>query len=382
MKSSKSLRLVYIANSRIPTEKAHGIQIMEMCEAFAREGAEVELVVPRRLNPIKENPFEYYGVEKNFKINKLPCLDLVRFGKIGFFIQSLSFAKMAMFYTLFKKADIIYSRDELPLFCLSFLKKNLYWEAHAKIYNIFVRRVLKRAMGIVCITQKLKDFYIGKEAGSNRILVSSDAVDIKKFEVQNSKFETRKKFGFPESKILVGYVGMLRTLDMEKGVDIAIKALNFLDKKTALVLVGGYKKDIDYYKGVVKNLNLEDRVIFVGQTGRDLVPQYLSAFDVLLAPYPQNEHYKYFMSPLKIFEYMAAKRPIVVSDLPSVREVLSEESAVLVEPDNPRALAEGVKKALEPEVAEKISERAYQSAKNYTWQKRAEEILDFINKHE
>ncbi|MCH7883412.1 hypothetical protein IIA95_03290, partial [Patescibacteria group bacterium] len=78
------MKLIYIANARIPTEKAHGIQIMKTCEAFADNGAEIELVVPWRFNPIKNDPFEYYDVKRVFKIVKIPSLDLTAFGKIGF----------------------------------------------------------------------------------------------------------------------------------------------------------------------------------------------------------------------------------------------------------------------------------------------------------
>ena len=84
------MNFVYIANARIPTEKAHGIQIMKMCEAFASLGIDVELVVPWRFNSIHVDSFEYYGVKRVFKIVKIPSLDLTAFGKIGFLIQAFS----------------------------------------------------------------------------------------------------------------------------------------------------------------------------------------------------------------------------------------------------------------------------------------------------
>ena len=63
--------LLYVANLRLPTEKAYGIQIAKMCEAFAEYGLKVTLIYPKRNNPnIKENIFDYYSVKKNF-ISKL-----------------------------------------------------------------------------------------------------------------------------------------------------------------------------------------------------------------------------------------------------------------------------------------------------------------------
>ena len=93
-------KIMYIANARIPTEKAHGLAIMKMCEAFARQRTEVELVVPRRLNPIQDDPFEYYDVERNFSLVKLPSIDLVWIGRIGFLVQLVTFSLFA-FITFF-----------------------------------------------------------------------------------------------------------------------------------------------------------------------------------------------------------------------------------------------------------------------------------------
>jgi len=200
------MKIIYIANARIPTEKAHGIQIMKMCEAFAElkvedEKLKVELVVPRRLNNIKENPFVYCGVEENFKIIKLPTLDLVEFGKIGFLIQSFSFCFIFFFlFSFFKKFDFIYSRDEFSLYFFSFFKKNLFWEAHTKRENFIVKRVFKKVNGIISITQGLKDFYVKNfRVNSNKILVVSDGVDIEKFKVESGKLKVRDRLGLPQS---------------------------------------------------------------------------------------------------------------------------------------------------------------------------------------
>ena len=73
---------------------------------------------------------------------------------------------------------------------------------------------------------------------------------------------------------------------------------------------------------------------------------------------------------------MAAKRPIVASDLPSIREVLNEGNAILVEPDNPKALAQCIKKAL---TSDDVSQKAFEDVQEYTWDKRVKKILKFIN---
>ena len=74
-------KLIYLGVLRIPTEKAHGLQIMQNCEAFANAGYDVELWAARRINTPEmrqiNDPFAFYGVTENFKLRRLPLLDLM-----------------------------------------------------------------------------------------------------------------------------------------------------------------------------------------------------------------------------------------------------------------------------------------------------------------
>jgi len=110
------------------------------------------------------------------------------------------------------------------------------------------------------------------------------------------------------------------------------------------------------------------------------MPYYLKSADVLILPNSgKKDVSRYWTSPMKMFEYMASQRPIVASDLSSIGEVLSENNSILVEPDNPQALAEGIKKVLDDkELSQRISQQAYIDVKKYTWDKRAQKILDFV----
>jgi glycosyltransferase involved in cell wall biosynthesis len=86
------------------------------------------------------------------------------------------------------------------------------------------------------------------------------------------------------------------------------------------------------------------------------------------------------MSPLKMFEYMASQRPVISSDLPSVRDVFNEKNCVFCRPDDPADLAKKIAMILaKPDLAEKISQQAYQDVKFYTWEKRAAKIINFID---
>jgi len=112
-----------------------------------------------------------------------------------------------------------------------------------------------------------------------------------------------------------------------------------------------------------------------------LVPDAMAACDVLVYPAPAKQH-PYFVrdtSPLKLFEYMASGQPIVASDLPSVREILNNDNAILVRPDDSRTLAEGIETIVEnTELAEKISNKSHQDVQNYTWQRRVQTVIETI----
>jgi glycosyltransferase involved in cell wall biosynthesis len=83
---------------------------------------------------------------------------------------------------------------------------------------------------------------------------------------------------------------------------------------------------------------------------------------------------------MKLFEYMAADRPILASDLPSIREILDENNATFFKPDDSKDLSEKVKYVLSnPESTEKRTRQAKEDVKNYTWQKRAEKIMEFLD---
>ena len=175
------MKLLYISNARIPTEKAHGIHIVKMCEVFA-QAAEVELIIPMRFNKIKESPFKYYGINPNFKIKKLFCFDLIPLdrylGYSSLWLESLSFTMSVFFYLLFKKSDIIYTRDKSLLFISPF-RKNFIFETHTFPKNYFLySSFFKRLKGIIVITQKLKEAFIEKRIAEDKILTAPQRLEI------------------------------------------------------------------------------------------------------------------------------------------------------------------------------------------------------------
>lgn len=225
---------------------------------------------------------------------------------------------------------------------------------------------------MVVITQKLKDSFVKSGIPSKNILVAPDGVDFEMFDIQLSKERAREKLGLPQDKKIILYTGHLYKW---KGIDVLTEAAGKLDKGTLVYLVGGMEKDIQKLK------NKESAAKIVGHRPYDEMPVWLKAADVLVLPNSSKEEIsKNWTSPMKLFEYMSAKRPIVASNLPSVREILGEKNSLLVEPDDPAALAEGINKVLsDPAFSERVSAEAFKDVQGYTWPERVKNILSFFS---
>ncbi|PIT93677.1 hypothetical protein COU00_03070, partial [Candidatus Falkowbacteria bacterium CG10_big_fil_rev_8_21_14_0_10_43_11] len=196
------MNLIYIANSRIPTEKAHGLQIVKMCEAFSNYSEEVQLIIPKRKNDINEDIFSYYQTKDNFKIKKINSFDFYQYweylGKLSFWLQSFSFAIRLLFMKADKKS-IIYTRDPEIGWLFSLRGYKTVYEAHTWpenrrwLYKFLIRKIKK----IITISYGLKGAFISAGCPENNILVAPDGVDLEEFGIKISAAEARRKLKLP-----------------------------------------------------------------------------------------------------------------------------------------------------------------------------------------
>jgi glycosyltransferase involved in cell wall biosynthesis len=160
-------------------------------------------------------------------------------------------------------------------------------------------------------------------------------------------------------------------------VDVLLEALAGVPEADGLI-VGGHEREPDLARtqALAQSLGISERVTFAGRVDPPRVQAMLAGAAVLVLPNTASAISSRFTSPLKLFEYMGAGRPIVASDLPALREILTPDvHALLVPPGQPTALAAGIRRILtEPGLGARLGAAAAAAFRDYTWDKRAERL--------
>ncbi len=368
------MKILYLASARIPTEKAHGLQIMKMCEAFARLGHTVELVVPRRNDALSEDPFDYYGIKRIFAIRVLPALQTVGLGYLGFLLHRLSFAYSVWRYGKNTEANVIYGRDEFALLACGIRAPRVY-EAHEGRWNVVVHQAVHQVERVVVITHALKKFFVAHGVSEGKLLVAPDAVAYEQFALAETKEEARARTGLPQDATIVMYAGHLYAW---KGVDTLAEAARLLPE-ALVVFVGGTDRDRQRF---TERYKMHKTIRVIPTQPHAEIPHYLRSADVLVLPNTAREPLSsLYTSPMKLFEYLASGRPVVASDLPSLREVVDESCAVFARPDDPKDLARAIRSSIADRTSSDHKVRTAQRiAMQHTWEARARLVLEMVKK--
>jgi len=383
-----SRQLYYLSDADVPGNNARSIQEMRMCQAFSAIGLDVTHLHTQRIGegtrPTWEEVAEYYGLTEEFDLCTFRTLqNRVRpFPKI----ETLSMAGPMTLYVYLnvllsklEQSDIIYSRNYYPTYFLSEIKNALphrnfppiVFEHHDTMQERYQQRFFEMVDAVVCITHVLERHTIDTfDVSSERIFVAPDGVDLSRYDAW-SQTEARTELGLPVGEPIVVYTGHLYP---GKGAEVLARAAKNIDAQVRIV--GGYPEDIQRVRSEVEDVpNLE----FEGFVDPGDIPPYQVAADVLVAPYTHEA--RRFVSPLKLFEYMAAGRPIVATDIPVLHEVLTHErNALLADPGDEKSLALEVNRFLsDNDLSTQLSATASEDVTNYTWEQRAADILEDIH---
>jgi len=366
------MRIGYLAYTPMPSRKASGVNIMKMCEAFAELGHDVCLFNPRIVHGISSAELRtFYGVSSRIKFCRLPRPRNRLKGLIRY----------AWSYRLAIKSfrpDLLYIRDHgAKVYVPCRLRTSKIFEAHLlHLDNPHIQALENDSMlrKFVVISSALKSEYVRSYPTLiDKLSVHHDgAVPILASERQASI-----PFEFPTEKLNVAYIGNLYP---GKGMEIIQQLLPLADF-CHFHIIGGQEADLELWE---KRCSMASNITFHGFYNPADVELLRSQFNCLLAPFqsrvmvgPSTDAARW-MSPLKIFEYMASGTPIIASDLPVIREVLENEvTAFLCNPDNPLEWLKALQRVRDdPEKCVEISLRALETLRqDYSWHERARRIL-------
>jgi glycosyltransferase involved in cell wall biosynthesis len=428
------MQITYFANLRLPTEKAHGLQIIKTCEAFVRQGVNLKLVIPRRkqLHPQLahvSDPFDYYQITTRFPIIKLPCLDLLSFyvklpravSHWPYYLQELTFdlsclvwailssfnrysppfasstrtsptsipsaPRAAKFtpiknsHTLPQSTTFSYTRSfPLAVLLSLFHPRSVIFELHnlppspasQKLYSLFFPRLT-----VVTINKYLYSYCL--KLKTYNLILAPDAASDEDFHLP-SKAAARKKLRLPQRPTIILYTG---SFDRIKGVYALAQASRYLQPSHHLYLLGGSPVDrqITPLREFIRRHQLKNIHLITQLIPHHQLPLYRAAADLLVIPNSATSpRSSLYTSPLKLFQYLASGRPIVASQVPAIREVVTDKHVFFFTPDHPRSLAYAINQALQhPQLAQTKSQSALKLAQKSTWSHRVRHILDSLN---
>ena len=283
-------------------------------------------------------------------------------------------------YLLFHKADALLSNDLDTLLANSWAKKfkpkcKLYYDSHEyfigvpeliakpkvqKFWRKIEQKYLPKAHKMYTVNESIADLY--RKEYQRDIQVVRNISDFKPVEMT----KTKKDLGLPEDRHIIIIQGA--GINIDRGAEEMIEAIKLLDD-CVLIFVGDGDV-IPQLKEQVKSDKIEDKVLFFGKRPYQDLMNFTMLSDIGISmDKDTNINYR-FSLPNKIFDYIHANTPLLVSDLKEVKNIVETyKIGVVVENHQPKTIANAIKTML----ADKTTYDTYKNntkiaSNNLTWE--------------
>lgn len=386
------MRVAVIAPSEIPARRANTMQVMKMCQAISALGHEVRLAVPAAgaARSVDETQWgelaHHYGLKQRFTVDWLTAIPQLRRYDFGF--RSVGWARGW-------NADLLYTRLPQAAAIGSMLGVPTIYEVHdlpkglmaPLLFRAFLRGRGKRRLVVIThsLLYDLADKF-SAPVDEPFSLVAPDGVDLSRYTNLPGRDAARRSIeeglgvSLSDQVIVAGYTGHLYR---GRGVELMLTMAAGLPEAIFL-LVGGEPQDVERLQLQSQQAGLSN-VILTGFIPNAELPVYQAACDVLLMPYQRHVaassggDIARYLSPMKLFEYMASGRPILSSDLPVLKEVLEQDFAIFLPPDDANSWVTAIQGLSEDaQRRADLGREARMNADRYSWESRAQRILEGI----
>lgn len=361
------------------------MHVMKMCQAMTQEGHRVELYAPRlEVQPVVDNElWRHYGISETFPIQWLPS-------PVGW-LREHGYAWRAVRAAKASGAELIFTRHITTAVLSIFFGIPALCELHSPPTGLAGPRLLagflnaraRRRLVVIsdALHRRLADL-IPKAPGQLDVVVAHDGIDLERFVDLPNPVQARQTLLLKEafSVVYAGHLYPGRGIELLLSLAKRLPSIQFL-------FVGGEPAAVVARQQEAAERKLNNAV-FVGFVANSVLPRYLAAGDILAMPYQAQVATSgnagdtaAIMSPLKMFEYLAADRLIISSDLPVLREVLTDDVAALCQPEDVEEWELAIRKALrEPEWGRQKAKRGRLLVEKYTWRERVRRCLAGFDK--
>lgn len=363
------MKIACISPATIPSDTANSIQAMKVAQAFLQVGQEVILLVPGQQPSVMPDLSAHYG---------LRLVPQVKW--IGG--RRRLFPWLAALRARREKADLIHTWAIQSAVLGLLLGLPVLFEAHelpsGHFGPLWYRLFLflpgrKRLLPITDALRRALEARYGPIRNGETV-IAPDGVDLERYETLPDPASARRLLGLR----LAPTVLCTGHLYAGRGADLFL-ALAERFPQVSFIWVGGRPADVEAWKQRAAHLQ---NVTFTGFVPNEHIPLYQAAGDILLMPYGRTVSTSSggstaeVCSPMKMFEYMAAGRAILTSDLPVLREVLDETMAVFCPPEAVEAWEVALGALLADEMRRQVlGQNARRTVQAYSWVERAQRIL-------
>lgn len=365
------MKIAAIAGSTIPSNTANSLQVMKACQALLQIGYDLTLLVPGSKHRTVDHK-QHYGLQTEVPIEWLSSSNRRRFTWDA--VRRARALKADLIYSWFPQSAVFGLLQGMPVvFEIHIQPTGYFGPAWHRLFASL--RGHKRWVSITRALRSIleREFHI--RLSEDEVIIAPNGVDLERFASLPDPVTARRQLSLREAPTLMctGHLYAGRGVDLFLALATSLPQAHF-------VWVGGRPDDIEKWKHRAES----DNVTFTGFVPNRDLPIYQAAADILLMPYGSSimgssglADSAAVASPMKMFEYMAAGRAIVSSDLAVIREVLSERNAVFCQPEELGDWKLEIETLLKEDARRmELGQKARQDVQGYTWVARARRIMN------
>ncbi|NQT27208.1 glycosyltransferase family 4 protein [candidate division KSB1 bacterium] len=265
------------------------------------------------------------------------------------------------------------NRYELHNFCPEFYQ--IKWLAKW-IENLN----LNQAEHSICVSNVARSYFTQEGVNPEKLSVITNGADVDQFHPNINGDSVVKKYGL-EDRIVIGFIG---SFHVWHGIDNLLQLIRQTLKQypNAMFLLvgqgGPMRHGLEEY---IQREDLQDRVILTGYVKYEEMSIHIAAMDIVLALYPNLPLFYY--SPVKVFEYMAAGKAVVATQIGQIAELVRDkENGLLCHPDDFDGMVQNLNTFIEnPDLRKQLGQRAYETIQQYhSWKQKGEAWSDICEK--